>query len=134
LLYNFGMAHVLLSHSFTTSRAQPLLENAHHILRLASDIIARRSSQMSNNHGQNDGPCVNHHHDDDSSTQLDDDTSLLQLGLVVLHGMIQVLVTCRMDDAAAVVFERYTSVRVVLERVQSLTAWLSSLLVTAPAA
>ena len=114
LLFNFGTAHILLSH--WQRRPQPVLENAHYILRLASDIIAHKSQ---------DASC---------SDNLMDDICLLQLGLIVLHGMIQVMVECGLDDQAARVFGRYTSTRVILQRVQHLPQWLSSCLVSAPAA
>ena len=111
LLYNFGMAQLLISS--VISNSQPMVENSHRILHLASSIVARRSNTC-----------------DDSL----EEAALLQMGLLVLNGMIQVLIESGMDLAAATVFERYLKVREIVGSLEATTAWFSTLLVSAPAA
>jgi hypothetical protein len=113
LLYNFGMAQLLLSRVVPHGGALMMTDNAHRILHLASSIIARRSSTFCDTL---------------------EETALLQMGLVVLHGIIQVLVETGMDFEAASVFDRYLKVRDIVGNLEAMIEWYSCLLIAAPAA
>ncbi|GKZ01537.1 hypothetical protein MPSEU_001104300 [Mayamaea pseudoterrestris] len=113
LLYNLGMAQLLLSRVVSTCNVSIMLENAHRILHLASCIVARRSSTCADTL---------------------EETCMLQMGLLILHGIFQVLVECNMDHEAKTVYERYLQVREIVGNLQHRIEWYSSLLIAAPAA
>ena len=113
LLYNFGIAHLLMSRLAHIDRRLLMVENANAILHISSSIVARRST---------------------ACCDAIEETALLQMGLLVLHSLIQVLRERNMDASAATVMGRYATVRELVGNLQDMTAWYSSLLVSAPAA
>jgi hypothetical protein len=115
LLHNLGVTQMLLSLQCTCIKDHPhfcWIENAHRVLDLASNIIASRSAI-----------CC------DSL----EEATLLQVGLMVLYGIIQILLQSGRVVEAKSVFERYSTVRVVV-KFQLAMDWYTALLVTAPAA
>jgi hypothetical protein len=111
ILYNFGVAHMLAQRLH--QRPPHITDNAHHILHLASSLIARSSDVSWNNLEE----CV-----------------VLQVGLLVLHAIIQTLVETGKDIEAKLVFDRYSTVRQAVQNLLLANQWYTSLLVTAPAA
>ena len=111
LLYNYSMAYLLWAR--VHMRPEPLLENAHRILHLVCNVVARSSAI-----------CFDAF----------EKTALLQVGLLVLHGNIQVFIRTGNDKEAADVYVRYLTVRGAVENLQNVMDWYTSLIVSAPAA
>jgi len=91
ILYNFGVANLLLSkvnpsHPSSTK----LRSNALSIFQLASGVLSKRSGMCE------DGV---------------EEASLLQIGLLVFHCIIQVLVESGNDEEARIVCDRYYRIR-----------------------
>lgn len=115
ILYNFGVTNFLISKiaCSSPSAGERLRGNALSILHLASDVLSRRSSVC-----------------EDSL----EEASLLQLGLLVVHATIQVLVEAGDDCRASIVCERYDRIRNAVIALQAAEWYGGAKKITAPAA
>jgi len=115
ILYNFGVANLLISKVAATSPSScdKLRSNALSILQLASGVLSKRS-----------GTC------DDGV----EEANLLQMGLLVFHATIQVLVEGGDDFEASVVCERYDRIRNAVVALQDAEWYGNMSKVSAPAA
>lgn len=113
ILYNFGVANLLLSKVASGTVSEKLRGNAMSILNLASSVLSKRSSLC-----------------DDTL----EEASLLQLGLMVFHTIIQVLVDAGDDLEASIVYERYDRLRDAVEALHESEWYADVEKVAAPAA
>lgn len=98
LLYNFALSNLLLSRSTDGESRERMLANSMNLVQLASSIIAKRSSNS------RDGV---------------EEALLLELGLLVFHIMMQILIDAGEDLQASMIYERYMRIRAQVTALQS---------------